>query len=710
MGNSKHNDLQYVESLLKQAQEAERRSTEEALEIANQALVLAEKNGYKESIAKSYMRIGRCYWITSDFDKAVTYLNQAVELATRIEHHETKAEALIGLGNVYITMEIIDQAITNYNNALNLVQEKGLDEQESKLLNNLGTLHEDLKNYDAALDYYQRSYQKAEESKDEYGKAIAHLNIGNVYLEIDELELSYKHIVSAYQHGLENERTLLLAHSYYSFGQYYQKLKNYQRSIEQLKFGIKSAEESKDFYILVRIYLELANAYDKNNDTEEAKKHFEEAVNLAQQMNSVEFMPKVHEKLALFYERHKYKDDAYTHYKAYFDSSKIIQENRRKERIKNIEFQTKLKDAIQETETYRLLSSELRKNYHQMQVLSDIGRSMTATHDISVIFEQLYDNINRLMVVDTLVLGLHNEVKNTLDFDLYIENNVRQDTFSLDLNNQKSLSVYSFLNQETIKMNDVEKEYKDYIQGVSSSRGTLMLSAMYAPLIDEGIPIGIVSIQAQNRNTYTDTHKVLLETLASYLTIAIKNARYTKELAKLNKKLKALSEQDGLTGIPNRRMFNEMSATLWENAKAEESMLSMLFIDIDNFKDFNDTYGHLTGDEIVISVAQYLQENKADDYFVARYGGDEFVMLLPNTSLEEAKKYSNHLKHSISEIKETDQFKGRVTVSIGLGAALPNGDMKLEEFLDFVDQQLYESKNQGKNKVTAMQYGPTIKN
>ncbi len=700
----RNNHFKQVEELLLEALSAERKSTEEALKIAEKALVLSIEQGINEGIARSKMRIGRCYWINGDFDKAVDFLSQSLELATKIEHHETQAEALIGLGNVYITIEFTDQALNYYTTALKLVEEKNLDEQKSKLFNNLGTLHEDLKNYPTALDFYQKSYQLAQINADEYAIAIAYLNIGNVYLNLDKLDQAYDKFINAYQHAIDFEQTLLLAHSYYAFGQYYRKINNYECSIEQLKKGIVSAEESQDFYILVRLHIELANAYDQAQAVDAAKTHFETAFSLAKRLDSVEFMPRVHEQLALFYERTQLKDNAYIHYKAYFDSSLIVQENRRIERIKNIEFQTKLNTAIQETETYRLLSEQLRKNFKQMQVLSNIGRSMTATHDLEDIFTKISENINQLMVVDTLAIGFHNKETNSLDIDLFIENNLRQEPLSFSLDSKMSLSVYCFVNQETFRINDVKKEYKAYIKDFSSSRSELMMSAMYAPLIVEGEPIGTVTIQAKNRNMYTEMHEVLLQTLAYYLAISIKNAKHTKELAILNQKLKLLSESDGLTGIPNRRLFDETLVSMLASAKQKKSPLSMLFVDIDNFKDFNDTYGHLTGDEVIKNVAYYLDKNKPIDYFVARYGGDEFVMLLPDTKLDEAKRYAAQLTQSIHAMKHLEHVSGKITVSIGLSTILPTQTIQPEQFIKHADQQLYQSKKHGKNKVTAMHF------
>ncbi len=702
--NDVNEPLQSAKDLLKKASITEGKSTEDALKIASEALLLGEKFDFNDIKAESNMRIGRCFWISGDFTQATNHLSQALKLSTKFELHETKAESLIGLGNVYITMELIDQAINYYNTALNIIEEKGLNKQKSKIYNNLGTLHEDLKNFESALEYYQKSYGKAKNNDDEYGQAIAHLNMGNVHLKLDQLAKAYEHITTAFNHAYKHQENLFLAHCYYAFGQYYRKKKIYMRSIGQLKKGIKTAEKSKDFYILVRIYIELANAFDNVKKVKSAKEHFEQAFTLAKKMNSKEFMPKIHEELAQFYDRNLFKDEAYIHYKAYFDSSKIVLENRRKERIKNIEFQTKLKDSVQETKTYRLLSTELRKNYIQMKVLSDIGRGMTATNNINEIFNQVYDNVNKLMNADALLLGFHNEADKSLDFNLNIENNVRLDKFSLDLKNEHSLSVHSFLKQRSIKIDNIKKDYKHYIKNISTTRGELMHSSMYAPLIVEGNAIGVVSIQAKQKATYNDMHKVLFETLASYLAIAVNNALHSKELAKLNKKLKNLSERDGLTGVPNRRVFDELYASIWKNEKSPNDILSVLFIDIDNFKDYNDNYGHLVGDEVIIKVAKCLEQNVGDEQFLARYGGDEFVVLLPGLNKQEATEVAKQLKAKITNMNKNQNINASLTISMGIGTVCLNDVTEPLDFLEFVDAQLYESKKRGKNKLTAKDF------
>ncbi len=696
-------NLLKAEELLEAATKAEGKNTEEALKIANQAKEIAIKFNLENVIARSNMRKGRCHWISGNFDLAIKDLSEALELSTKLEDHETKAESLIGLGNVYITMELPDQAIVNYNSALEIVEEKSLDDQKTKIYNNLGTLHEDLKNFEKALEYYQKSYDMARKNQDAYGEAIAHLNMGNVYLKSERLGKAFENIKIAHKHAKENQQHLFLAHCYYALGQYYQVTKDYEQSITELKQGILSAEESNDFYILIRIYLELANAFDNVKKVNEAKKYFEKAFTFAKQMNSKEFMPKVHEQLAKFYERNNFKEEAFIHYKAYHESNTVVQENRRIERIKNIEFQTKLESAVQESNTYRQLTSELRKNYKQMKVLSEIGRSLTATNQIEEIYDQLYENINKLMVADVLLVGFYNEQSNAIDFNLKIENNKKYDKFSLSLENDSSLSVYSFLKKRSLKIDNMNKEYKHYIKEVKTSSGGMMFSAMYAPLIVENKAIGVLSIQAKNKATYNETHKVLFETLASYLAIALNNALHSKELARLNKKFKALSEKDGLTGIPNRRVFDQQYKIMWNNASIKQIPLSMIFIDIDDYKEFNDYYGHLVGDEVIRKVATFLDDFKEDDMFLARYGGDEFVIIC-HKNKQEVESFAEILKNQFKEKVNIKNNDDSLSISLGIGTIIPKESDDGNKFLNFVDAQLYKSKSKGKDHVTSKNY------
>jgi diguanylate cyclase (GGDEF)-like protein len=690
-----------IHELLSKALQAEHHNTELALDLSYQALAKAKECDFLPEIGMAHMRIGRCFWTNGDFEQALEHLDDAIEIATKVNDYVTKAEALNARGNVYVTMELFDQAVSEYHLALNLANEHQLLEQESKLLNNLGTLHEELGDNEVALDYYRQSLEKAIDQNDEYGEASAHVNMANVYLSMGDLIKTEDSILKAVDYGIPTMKTLLLAHAFNTFGRLFQEKKEYDKSIDLLKTAITKAVASKDLNILSKIYLDLGYSYQKNGDHKNAETYYLKSLELTEKIGIDEFLPRVYEYLTDFYEDIGDKEKAQLYYKKFFHISKVLQEHRREERVKSVEIRSKLKNSLEETEIYRNLSQQLRKSYEQMHIVSRIGQTMTSTHRLNSIFNQLYENINDLMAAKTLAVGFYDEDHNRLNFNWFIENDQRADDFSLSLDNKKSWMVYSFLNKETLRINDIEKEYKKHLEGYQSSRGELMYSAMYAPLIVYGEAIGVMSIQTKEKNAYTPQHEVLMETLASYLAIAIKNALRSRELAVLNRKLKDLSEQDGLTGIPNRRLFDETYQKLWLECMSQNTPLTMMMIDVDYFKRFNDDYGHLLGDDVIKAVANHLMKQKChNDDFIGRFGGDEFIMLCKHCHEDQALEYAKRIKASFKEMNKALNIDNEITLSYGLATTLPTIDKSQNAFLDFVDEQLYISKKNGRNKIT----------
>lgn len=167
--------------------------------------------------------------------------------------------------------------------------------------------------------------------------------------------------------------------------------------------------------------------------------------------------------------------------------------------------------------------------------------------------------------------------------------------------------------------------------------------------------------------------------------------------------LKNLSNTDGLTGVANRRLFEENLTETWENCLQERKPISLLFIDIDFFKKYNDSFGHQEGDVCLIKIAQALT-NVVDqpNELVARYGGEEFVITLPNTRSEKAREVAAAVQEQIKQLRiqrspnDEDKY---VTVSIGVATLTPTSLNTKEELIQIADQALYDAKSKGRNKV-----------
>jgi diguanylate cyclase (GGDEF)-like protein len=163
-----------------------------------------------------------------------------------------------------------------------------------------------------------------------------------------------------------------------------------------------------------------------------------------------------------------------------------------------------------------------------------------------------------------------------------------------------------------------------------------------------------------------------------------------------------LSMMDQLTGIANRRNFDNRLRAEWGRAIRENIPISLLMMDVDHFKNYNDTYGHQQGDRALCLVAQTLTQTlKRTSDFAARWGGEEFAVLLPNTDSSGGTAMGEQVRKNI-ELAEVPCDNGdvtKLTVSIGVNAHMPMPDSSIDEFISKADRALYHAKNTGRNKV-----------
>ncbi len=172
------------------------------------------------------------------------------------------------------------------------------------------------------------------------------------------------------------------------------------------------------------------------------------------------------------------------------------------------------------------------------------------------------------------------------------------------------------------------------------------------------------------------------------------------ELEEINIELKELAERDSLTKLYNRRFFMNIANNIILLEKREKKQTSILMFDIDNFKMINDNYGHPIGDLVLSTLGDIILENSRKSDIASRIGGEEFIILLPNTDLVSAKKHSESLKQIIENtIIETNSFKFNFTVSLGLTQVKDDDD--LEKVITRVDKYLYQAKENGKNIIVS---------
>ena len=191
-----------------------------------------------------------------------------------------------------------------------------------------------------------------------------------------------------------------------------------------------------------------------------------------------------------------------------------------------------------------------------------------------------------------------------------------------------------------------------------------------------------------------------VEALVGFMFDISERKKTEQQLILLQQELEALSFKDGLTGVANRRMFDSVLAMEWANAQRRQQPLSLIMLDIDYFKQYNDHYGHIQGDQCLRQVGKILGSATRSCDFLARFGGEEFVLVLPQTDATAAKRvaercrkliFEQHIPHEKSDIGQI------LTISLGVGTVIPAMEDQATMFIDGVDKRLYRAKQKGRN-------------
>ena len=198
-----------------------------------------------------------------------------------------------------------------------------------------------------------------------------------------------------------------------------------------------------------------------------------------------------------------------------------------------------------------------------------------------------------------------------------------------------------------------------------------------------------------------DVHIAAIRDITSRRETEEKILEQQKQLEAANARLEALVVKDPLTDLFNRRAFNDQLAAEITHAVRYRSPLSLILIDIDHFKIYNDTYGHPAGDEILVQLGQLLALHTRETDFAARYGGEEFILILPNTGIQGALKFAERCRIAIEQAAWP---RRNITASFGITTLEPDSSPRIElQLVTEADQALYHSKKSGRNRVTHAQ-------
>jgi diguanylate cyclase (GGDEF)-like protein len=341
------------------------------------------------------------------------------------------------------------------------------------------------------------------------------------------------------------------------------------------------------------------------------------------------------------------------------------------------------------------LYANSQRKIREFEALYQLGQTMTSTFNLQDILTRISQTVSTLLQAQAMSLMLLSPDGRSLftvaGYNLFDE--ALQVVEALRTRQDSSPSLVAVREKRPVAIPDSEGDtvYAPWLQ-TALKRGYRSFLAI--PLIAQDRALGCMNLYLTERHEFDADEIQLLSTFASQAAISIENARLFEET-------RQLAITDELTGLANHRQFYHQLAREIRRAQRYKRPLTLLMLDLDYFKQYNDRFGHLAGDQALREIAELLQRNARDVDILARYGGEEFAIILPETDLERAITQAERARTSIANHAfrgKDSNPQGDLTVSIGIATMAP-GMRKIEELVHDADQALYRAKSQGRNRL-----------
>ncbi|OGL40280.1 MAG: hypothetical protein A2042_02470 [Candidatus Schekmanbacteria bacterium GWA2_38_11] len=352
-----------------------------------------------------------------------------------------------------------------------------------------------------------------------------------------------------------------------------------------------------------------------------------------------------------------------------------------------------LKEKINEVKEYseklKRTNLQMEQNILHLYTLYNISKTLATTLEMEKLLKQVVENVSQALKLHRINVMLINNDRT----EMYIISGIGMNKKAMEIRCKVGEGVYGWtvLTGHAEVINDVSKHSRfKPIQGLDDDIGYLIC----APFKGRDQVIGVINAYRLGREEPFDKASFdLLTAVATQVGITLENVRLFEET-------KTLSITDSMTSLYNYRYFMECLNEEFERAKRYKRPLSLIMIDIDFFKQYNDAHGHPKGDELLRNIAEIFKKTMRKSDTVARYGGEEFTVILPETGKEMAFTMAERLRKEVEandfECAET-QPSGRLTISLGV-ASYSEESESFEEVIKRADNALYRAKEEGRNR------------
>lgn len=670
---------------LNKAQECNIQAYEKAIETDN-----------KQWVCEIIYRFGLIADRQGHINKALKFFENARALSVKIEDRETQINALNGIARIYFLNGRLRDATKVYVNALNIINDHNIIMDKGKITNNLALIFKNLHEYDKAIKYLKESYECALKSKSDFTQIGSSYNLSEIYIIIKNYDEARKYLDISKNKSYEINNTvgigLCMALEGYLLCE---SNRGCIESKELFEMSIKTLKEHGEDHNLVEAYIMYGRQAHKVGKYNIAKEILEKAVYIATKKNYFILENRAIKLLEKIYSQESKYEEAYQLVKRQLEIQSNLNKQWEKMSINHIN------ENYEEVRT-DIEVNELKESIRTMKILAHIGKGITASGEMGQIFDVINENISKIMPMHLFGIGLLKEDEGQVDCKLFTKNSYHDMIYDINdstclmarcIKDEKEIVIYDTSNikqyQNDFCEDMVELIYNDEVSGV-----------LFCPMYYDDKIIGGVMAQGSKESKFTYIDRETIRLLTSYIAIAISNSQKSKKLMEANKKLKEMSNIDGLTRVYNRHALGDYIVKVFDEKSSIRMPISVLMIDLDFFKQYNDTYGHFMGDSCLKATSKVIVETVADfKSSVFRYGGDEFLVIIENCDYGQCQEILENIQSSLRNLSikhKNSKISEYVTLTIGAAVVKRKVSDYIEVFHN-ADEALYVAKNKGRN-------------
>ena len=337
--------------------------------------------------------------------------------------------------------------------------------------------------------------------------------------------------------------------------------------------------------------------------------------------------------------------------------------------------------------------SEHSQRLKELTTFSDLGKAITSTLDLKEILKIVMEKISELLQPKNWSLLLVDDEKNELYFEIVVGEGADK-IKNIRLKIGEGIAGWVAREGAPLLIPDVNKDPRFYKKADESSQFTTK-SISAVPLKSRGKCLGVIEIinKMSEHDSFKEEDLLVLTTLADYTAIAIENAKFFQ-------KIEELTVTDDLTKLYNSRYLHRFLDYEVERAKRYNNIISMIFIDLDRFKNVNDTHGHMNGSKLLAEMGKIISSGLRKVDRACRYGGDEFLIVMPQITKKQAYKAAEKLRANLNEhvFLKDEGLNLHITASFGI-ASLPDDAKDATELVQLADQAMYRVKNKARDAI-----------